>query len=307
MMLYNRVLVTGANGLVGQEVVMRLSARPDMDVLATARDPEPRFSFSAGGYAPLDVLDFEAVRRMMQDYMPDAVVHLAAMTNVDACETDRSACWKMNVDATQHLADLCKLHGARMVHVSTDFIYSGLHPMYSEQARPDPVNYYGKSKLAAENAVRTTGSDRWAILRPALIFGSGTPNGRSNIVLWVLKNLQEGKRIRVVTDQWRTPTYAPDLAHGIERVIRYQKSGIYNMSGSDYLSIYDFALLIAHVFGLDASLIEPTDGSAFQQPAARPAKTGLIILKAETELGYKPLPLADALRQMGAHLGIPVY
>lgn len=305
-MLMGRVLITGANGLVGQELVRRMADVPDYDVLATGRDAVPRIDVRSGGYVGLDVTDAEAVRRLFLDFTPDVVVNLAAMTNVDACETDRPACWKANATAVETLADMCLRTGSRLVQVSTDFVFDGTAPLYRETARPNPVNFYAKSKFAGENAARGAGIDRWAVVRPALIFGTRTPSGRGNVVLWVLEKLSKGEKIRVVTDQWRTPTYAPDLAAGLERLVRFDKSGIYHMTGREYLSVYDFALLIARVFDLDASLIEPVTSDTLTAPAARPPRTGLLILKAESELGYRPRPLEDALRHLGHTLGIPV-
>lgn len=305
-MLYRRVLITGANGLLGQELVARMSRFPEYDVLATGRDAEPRFGGSSCGYTALDITQPDEVRRLFQDFAPDTVVNCAAMTQVDACEEGREACWKVNVDAVEYLARQCHNIGARLVQVSTDFVFDGEDGPYREEVSPAPVNFYGKSKLAAENATRGAGLDRWAIARTVLVFGTGEALPRSNIVLWVLDKLSKGEPIHVVTDQWRTPTYAPDLAAGIERIVRFGKSGTFHLSGREYLSVYDFALLIAEVFDLDASLIHPTDGSRFQQIAARPPRTGFIILKAETELGYKPRSLADALLHLGTRLGLPI-
>src|SRR5690606_28242711 len=150
-----------------------------------------------------------------------------------------------------------------------------------------PVNFYAKSKLAAENTVRGSGVENWAIARTVLVYGTGENLNRRNIALWVIDSLSNGKEISVVTDQWRTPTYAPDLANGIERIVRYEKKGIDHQSGREILSIYDFACTIAEVFDLDATLSKPTDGTRFTQTAARPPRTGFILLKAETELGFK--------------------
>lgn len=305
-MLYKRVLITGANGLLGQELVAQMSEQPQYDVLATGRDAAPRFEGASCGYAPLDITDYEGVRRLFQDFTPDVVVNCAALTQVDLCETERDACWKINADAVEHLAKQCHTTGARLLQVSTDFIFDGEAGPYREGDRPHPVNFYGKSKLAAENAVRGAGLDRWAVARTVLVYGAGKDLGRSNIVLWIIDQLSKGEPIHVVTDQWRTPTYAPDLAAGIERIVRFDKSGVYHLSGRELLSIYDFARTVAAVYDLDASLIHPTDGSRFQQPAARPPRTGFIILKAETELGYRPRSLRHALRHLGTRLGLPV-
>lgn len=305
-MLYRRVLITGANGLLGQELVYQMSERPEYDVLATGRDPEPRTVGTSSGYVPLDITETDDVQHAFEDFAPDVVINCAAMTQVDRCEEERETCWEVNVDAVEHLARQCYLHGARLVQLSTDFVFDGEEGPYREDARPDPVNYYGKSKQAAENITRDAGINNWAIARTVLVYGTGRDLPRSNIALWVIDQLTSGEEIHVVTDQYRSPTYVCDLADGIERLVRFDKRGIYHLSGREVMSVYDFAQTIAQVFDLDASLIHPTDRTEFQQTAERPLKTGFIILKAETELGYKPRSVEHALRHLGAALDLPV-
>ncbi len=305
-MLFKRVLITGANGLLGQELIAQMSRYPEYDLLATARGTTPLFPEGAGGFVPLDITDFAAVRRLFLDFTPDVVVNCAAMTQVDLCESERDACWKVNVEAVEHLAKCCLQHGSRLVQVSTDFVFDGADGPYRETDRPNPISFYGKSKWASENAARGAGMDRWAVARTILVYGTGRELSRSNIALWVLDKLSRGEPIDVVTDQWRTPTYVVDLAAGIEKIVRHNRSGIYHLSGRELLSIYDFAHCIAEVFDLDASLIRPTDGTRFRQTAARPPRTGFIILKAETELGYRPRPVREALRHLGHRLGLSV-
>ena len=304
-MLYKRVLVTGANGLLGQALVRLMSNYPEYDVLATGRDDAPRFAADSCGYTPLDITEPSDLHSTFQDFAPDVVVNCAAMTQVDRCEQEREACWRVNAQAVERLAQECRASDVRLVQVSTDFVFNGDDGPYREDARPDPVNYYGKSKLAAENAVREAGLDRWTIARTVLVYGTAEQMKRSNIVLWVLKELSAGNTIDVVTDQWRTPTYVADLAGGIERIVRYDKSGLYHLSGRELLSVYDFAHQVAKAFDLDRSLIHPTDSTEFKQPAPRPPRTGFIILKAETELGYKPRPLPQALDHLKTRLDWP--
>jgi dTDP-4-dehydrorhamnose reductase len=304
--LFSRVLITGANGLLGQALVEHMSTWPEYDVLATARDDEPRYREASCGYVPLDIARPGDVKRVFSDFTPDVVINCAAMTQVDDCETQRDRCWQVNVDAVETLAKHCLAGGARLIQVSTDFVFDGEDGPYREDDRPEPVNFYGKSKLAAENAVRGAGLDQWAIARTVLVYGTAEGLSRSNIVLWIREKLARGERISVVTDQFRTPTYVQDLAAGIERVVRFGKTGVFHLSGREYLSVYDFARMVARTFDLDESLIDPTDGSAFTQPAARPPRTGFIILKAETELGYRPRSIPEALRHLGTRLGISV-
>ena len=163
-MLYERILVTGANGLLGTELVGLLGRFSEYDVLATGRGETSR-SAGSHGYMPLDITARRDVQHAVRDFQPTVVINCAAMTDVDRCETNREACWKVNVDAVETLAQQCKDTGARLIQLSTDFVFDGLDGPYREDARPNPVNFYGKSKQAAENAVRKAGFDKWAIVR----------------------------------------------------------------------------------------------------------------------------------------------
>jgi dTDP-4-dehydrorhamnose reductase len=274
----------------------------EYDILATGREDTPRFKGFSCGYTRLDVSQPDEIKRLFLDFAPDVVINCAAMTNVDACETEKEACWQANVTAVELLVRSCRSHGTRLIHVSTDFIFDGIDGPYNEQARPNPLSYYGKSKLAAENIVRTLPPSQWAIARTVLVFGSAQNLGRSNIVLWLMDQLRQGKQVNIITDQFRSPTYVHDLANGIESIIRYRKNGVYNLSGREYLSIYDFALKVAHALHFDPSLINPTDSQTFTQPAKRPPKTGFIILKAETELGFKPHSIEEAVLDLSKRL-----
>ena len=301
-MLYQRVLITGANGLLGQELVRLIGALPVYDVLATGRENSPQFSGGSCGYVPMDITDDRNVSAVFQDFSPDVVINCAAMTQVDDCEADRETCWQVNADAVDRLAKRCLAIGSRLIQVSTDFIFDGLEGPYRENDRPNPLSYYGRSKLAGENAARRAGMEQWVIARTVLVYGAGENLPRSNFVLWVIENLSRGQEIKVVTDQWRTPTYAPDLADGIERIIRFQKQGVFHLSGREMFSIYELAIEVAEAFELDKKLIIPVDSTLFTQPAIRPPKTGFLILKAETELGYKPHAIKEALKDLSLRL-----
>lgn len=303
-MLYHRVLITGANGLLGQALVARLTRFPEYDVLATARDERLHVPETSCGYTPLDITNADEVDALFEDFAPTVVVNCAAMTQVDACEKERAACWQTNATAVGTLAEACHRTGARLVQLSTDFVFDGTAGPYAEDARPAPVNFYGKTKLAGENAARKAGFGKWAVARTVLVYGTGEHLKRSNILLWLLEELQAGRRIQVVTDQIRTPTYVVDLAAGVEKIVRHEASGLFHLAGRELLSVYEFAQTVAEVYDLDAALIEPTDRTEFRQEAERPPVTGLITLKAETELGYRPRYLRPALRHLSARLPI---
>ena len=303
--LFQRILITGANGLLGQHLVHKLGQAPGNDVLATGLQAEPRYSGGSCGYNPLDITDAKQVRAVFEDFTPDVVVNAAAMTAVDTCESDRDACWKVNVDAVEIMARLCRAQGTRLIQMSTDFVFDGKSGPYTENDRPHPISYYGKSKLAAENHVRKSGLPNWAIARTVLVYGVAENLNRSNIVLWLLDKFARGETVRMVTDHIRTPTYVVDLADAVERLIRFRKNGVYNLSGGELMSVYEMARVTARVFGYSTDLVQPTDSHAFTQAAARPPRSGFIILKAQSELGWQPRMLVRGLNHLGVTLGLP--
>ncbi|MBT1709276.1 NAD(P)-dependent oxidoreductase [Fulvivirgaceae bacterium PWU5] len=296
-----KILVTGSNGLLGQKLTVLLQQMPGIALVATARGKSV-LPPTAGLFVSLDVTDGEAVERVLAAEKPDVVIHGAAMTQVDQCETERAQCWAANVTAVEHIVKACNRHAIHLVHVSTDFVFDGSHGPLDETETPRPVNYYGESKLAAEQYIQQHATSGWAILRTVLVYGITNDMSRSNIVLWVKNSVEQGKTIQVVNDQWRTPTLAEDLAQGCYLAAVKRAQGIYHISGKDFLSPYQIALATADYFQLDKSFIQPTDSTRFTQPAKRPAKTGFIIEKARRELGYEPHSFPEGIAVLAGQL-----
>ena len=293
-----KILVTGSNGLLGQKLTALLGHHPRHTLVRTSRTPQEN---APGEWEPMDITDFGSVKSVIQSVSPDVVIHAAAMTMVDDCEQQREACWKANVEGTRNVLDACSAIGAHVIHVSTDFIFDGTHGPLSEEAEPGPVNFYGESKLEAERLVRQY-SGNWAILRTVLVYGITPDRSRSNIVLWVKNSLEAGKPIRVVDDQWRTPTLAEDLAQGCLLAAEHHATGVYHVSGPDLLTPYGMAMQTAEFFGLDRSLITRTDSTQFTQPARRPLRTGFIIDKARKDWGYAPRTFREGIAVIQAQL-----
>ncbi len=296
-----KVLVTGSNGLLGQKLVQMLVGEPDYILIATARGKNRLPNNKGFIYMPLDVTNKEEVYQLVEDLKPDFVIHTAAMTNVDQCESDRDECWQLNVRSVEYLVEACRVNKAFFIHLSTDFIFDGLDGPYNEEAQASPVSFYGDSKLAAERTVFKSTID-WAIVRTVLVYGIAHDMSRSNIILWVKKSLEEGKNITVVDDQWRTPTLAEDLAIGCILIMKNKATGVYNISGKDMLTPYQMALKTADFFELDKKLIAKGDSSTFTQPAKRPPRTGFIIDKAIKNLGYAPHSFDDGIKEIAKQL-----
>lgn len=293
-----RILITGSNGLLGQKLAELLLPNPEVEVLATSRGENKLAAlYPTLAFRSMDVTRPEQVEQVVSEFQPTHIIHTAAMTNVDQCESDRDGATLLNRDAVQYLVSACEKYNAHLTHVSTDFIFDGENGPYDEEAAANPVNFYGETKLMAEEVVKQA-KCKWAILRTVLVYGVAHDYGRSNIVLWVRDSLRAGKVIKVVTDQFRTPTLAEDLAMGCWLAADKDAEGIYNISGSEMLTPYDMAMQVADFFTLDISLIDKADANTFSQPAKRPARTGFIIRKAETELGYRPRTFAEGIRMV---------
>ena len=303
-MANKKILITGANGLLGQKLIDLYLTKPDKTLIATAKGDcryPHRNNFI---YASLDITNQQEVEEVINRFQPDCVINTAAMTNVDVCETEKEACDALNVEAVKYLADACKKVNAHFIHISTDFIFDGENGPYSEEAEALPLSYYGWSKLKGEDMVKTH-ANSWAILRTVLVYGVVHDMSRSNIVLWAKGALEKGQTINVVDDQFRTPTLAEDLAMGCFLAEDQQAQGIYNISGKDFMNIFELVNAIANYYELDASLIKRSSSTNLNQPAKRPPITGFKLDKAMRELNYQPHSFSEGLeivkQQLAGH------
>lgn len=290
-----KILITGSNGLTGQKLVDALRNDPDVELIATSiggdRSPDPLGPL----YRSMDITSAVEVDRVFDEVRPDAVVHTAALTNVDACTLDPEACRVRNVTATEHLVRAAERVGCHFIHLSTDFVFDGADGPYREEDTPAPLSVYGQSKLDSERVVMEGGLARWAIARTIIVYGVTADMSRSNVVLWAKKALENGQPIRVVDDQWRMPTLAEDLADGCIRIAKRGATGIYHLSGPEGMSILELVYRVGAFFGLDTSVVTPVKSDSLGQPAMRPPRTGFIIDKARRDLGYAPHSLEEGL------------
>ncbi|SNS49656.1 dTDP-4-dehydrorhamnose reductase [Ekhidna lutea] len=295
-----KVLITGANGLLGQKLVQLYEEDQDVEVIATGRG-ENRNLAGTYSYEQMDITSQEEVMQVIKKHTPDVVINTAAMTHVDQCELNPDDCWKLNVDAVNHLIEACEKTDSFLIHLSTDFIFDGEDGPYIEEDLPNPLSKYAESKLESEKLLKASGI-RHAIARTMLVYGIVHDMSRSNIILWVKESLEQKKLIKVVNDQWRTPTLAEDLAKGCALIAKNKAEGVFHISGKDLLTPYDMAVATAEFFNLDKSLIEKVDASIFTQPAKRPPKTGFILDKARKELGYEPVTFTEGLAILKSQL-----
>lgn len=291
-----KILITGANGFLGYYLVEQL-LRKNFSVTATGKG-ECRLPFTHDRnfqWLPMDFTDPFSIHDVFDNIRPDVVIHAGAMSKPDECEANQMLAYLVNVEGTVQLlinsADLKSF----FVFLSTDFVFDGEKGMYDEDDTPNPVNYYGRTKFEAEEAVKEY-EFNWAIARTVLVYGKNR-SGHSNILKIVKEKLEKGEDYSVVDDQLRTPTYVEDLAKGIVSIIERKATGIFHLSGKDILTPYQMAIKTAEHLRLDSSVIKKVTAASFSQPAKRPPKTGFIIDKARKELGYEPLSFEEGLKK----------
>lgn len=282
-----KIFVTGSNGLLGQKITDLSINNPDIELIASSKGPNRHPQKSGYIYEDLDILDPVRLAELIEKHKPDSIINTAAMTNVDACESDRELCYALNVEAVKSLVSICGRLNIQLIHLSTDFIFDGESGPYVEEDKPNPLSYYGQTKLEAENILQQS-SCRWVILRTIIVYGIVSDMSRSNIVLWAKAALEKGDPINVVYDQWRMPTLAEDLAECCILASLKDAQGIFNASGKDFMSIIELVERVADFWKLDKSLIKPISSDSLNQAARRPKRTGFILDKTIRELNYNP-------------------
>jgi dTDP-4-dehydrorhamnose reductase len=295
--IVKRVLITGGTGLLG--VAIQRSVPKDIQGFSVYF---PERSLPVPLPFPVlvaDVSDRMKMQSVFEWAKPDVVIHAAAIGSVDFAERNREQTRKINVDSTEIVVELCQIFKSRLIYISSNAVFDGRTPFYSETAPVNPINYYGQLKVEAENLVQKSGIP-WAIVRPILMYGWPYPGERDNPVVWWVNSLKNSKPIKVVDNVLSKPLPAWSGAEVIWAIIQQNRIGIYHAAGRDHLSLYQFALLTAEVFGLDASLITPVPDAYFPEIAPRPQDTSFDTTKMETELGVKTVAARDGLLKMQA-------
>ena len=286
-----KLLITGASGLYGSKLA-QLALAKGIEVYSS--DIQSLTVY--GNFVKLDVSAKEQVEEAFRNIKPDVVVHAASLTDVDKCEMNKPLAWKVNVEGTKNIVEAAKNTGSFLIYISTDYVFSGEKGCYKETDKPDPINYYGVTKLKAEEIVQTQAE--YFIARPSVIYGSTPAAGKVNFALWLIEILRRGEHVKIVTDQWNTPTLNTNLAEMTLEVVERRLTGIYHLGGATRVSRFEFAQQIAEVFGLEKGLIDKVKSSQFSWPAKRPMDSSLDTTKAQTTLKNKPLAMPEALARL---------
>ena len=237
------------------------------------------------------------IEKAFQKAQPEIVIHSAAMTNVDRCEENQTQATIININGTRNIVKEAKKYGAFILYVSTDYVFSGEKGGYIESDEPGPINHYGVTKLEGERILASSNTE-YCIVRPSVIYGSRPAAGKENFALWVINNLRNGESIKIINDNWVSPTLNTNLAEMILEIVERRLTGIYHLSGATPINRYDFTKQIAKTFELDESLIIPVTSEAMNWKAKRPRNSTLNVEKASATLSSKPMEIQAALNRL---------
>jgi len=297
-----KLLTVGGSGLLGYKVAELVVGEFESFATYNFRP----MKLEGCSFFKLNKTDRGDTLALIKRIKPDVVIDTAALHNVDYCETHRDEAWKVNVEGTRNVADACRETGAKMIFVSTDYVFDGKKGFYNEEDVPNPLHYYAKTKLEGENVVKEADID-YAIARPSVIYGWNpselaglqSSSGKSiNFVIWTLNKLNKGEEVKIVTDQYSSPTLADNLAEALLVLSKSERRGLYHTAGKTCINRFDFAKKIAEIFDLDGSLIKPVTSDAFKQVAERPKRCCLDVSKAERELKVRFLTVEEGLTKM---------
>ena len=289
-----KILITGSNGLLGQKLLHKLRQDSSVQLIATSKGKNRVSEKNGYTYFDLDITNNDAVAKLIASEKPQVVINTAAMTNVDLCEAEKDNCDALNVSAVQFLADACEKIEAHLIHISTDFIFDGEDGPYKEDDEPNPLSYYGLSKLKSEHLLQAH-SVKWTILRTIIVFGVGENLSKGNIVLWAKGALEKGEPLNIIDDQFRAPTLADDLADACVLAANKKAFGVFNASGKDIMSIYEIVERIAKHYGNTTENLNKISTATLNQTAGRPPKTGFVLDKSRQVLGYNPHSFEECL------------
>lgn len=293
-----KLLITGASGLYGSKLA-KLALDSGIEVYSS--DIQGLSIY--GNFVKLDIVGKAQVDEAFHTIKPDVVVHAASLTDVDKCEMNKEIAWRVNVEGTKNIVEASQKAGSFLIYISTDYVFSGEKGCYVESDSPEPINYYGLTKLEAETVVMQSMPEAdFFIGRPSVIYGSTPAAGKVNFALWLIEALRKGDRVKIITDQWNTPTLNTNLAEMTLEVIERRLTGVYHTCGATRVSRFEFAIKIADVFDLDKSLIDKVTSAQFILPAKRPMDSSLDTSLAQRNLNCKPLPLDKALERLKEEL-----
>jgi len=285
-----KLLITGASGLLGSRLA-ELAIRENHEVYSAYSQHQPAY----GTPIQLDISDKNHVEKAFKKIEPEVVVHTAALTDVDKCELEKELAWKINVEGTNHIATASACMNSHLTYVSTDYVFDGEKGCYREEDQANPISHYGYTKLKGEEIIKEHAT-KWCITRPSVLYG--WLSHKQNFATWLINNLNQKKEVKILKDQYISPTLNTNLAEMLLEIAERNMTGTLHTAGATRVSRHEFALKLAEVFNLNIDLVKPAKMNEMPWRARRPRDSSLNVSKALTLLNQKPLKLEQALKLM---------
>lgn len=282
-----KILVTGSSGLVGRQITKDLVEK-NFDVYSCYNLEKPE----SGIITHLELSKNEKIIEILHTIKPDVVIHLAAITDVELCEKQKELAVLINTKSTEILAQESKKQNSFFVYISTDYVFDGKKGMKNEKDKPNPLNFYGKSKFEGEIVINNLSLPH-AIVRTSTPFGIHPK--KKSFPLWIIENLESQKEIPVLIDQYTSPTHIQNLSEMIIEVATKEIPGLIHLAGATRISRYEFAKIIANKLNLNEDLLKSSKMDEMQWIAQRPMDSSLDISKATAILDNKPQKIEHSL------------
>jgi dTDP-4-dehydrorhamnose reductase len=290
------IFITGGTGLLGHYLVKSAPKKYNVSCSFFPANKRDSINYNCSKYH-LDIRDRDVVLKTIKKNKPACVIHTASITSVDYVEKNREEAMINNLGGTNNIIEACQEVNARMIYTSSNAVFDGENPPYSENDSVNPLNYYGQIKVKGEEALRNSGL-KYAIVRPILMYGWNLKVERKNPVTWLIDLLKTGKDVNIVDDIICNPLLAQDCADVIWKIVTLNREGVFHIGGEDEMSRYEFACITAEVFGLDRNVIRPVRNSFFTGIAPRPKNTTYCTDKIKKELQMFPMGVREGLRAM---------
>lgn len=271
-----RIFITGGGGLLGSRL-SQIALEQGHEVFSGHNNNLPE----NGIPVKFNLAAESSINKAVSQAQPEVIFHTAALTDVDKCETERNLACQINVRGTKLMAEAAKKSGAFLIYISTDYVFDGSRGMYREEDAVNPISHYGYTKLLGEKYAN-------CVARPCVIYGSRPASGKVNFALWIIDKLRKGEKIKIVTDQYISPTLNTNLAGMLLEAGEKRLEGIYHLAGAERISRYDYACRLADIFGLDKSLIAPSKMAEIGWKAKRPMDSSMDVSKAVHLFKEKP-------------------
>lgn len=286
-----KILITGGTGLLGNGLLM--TSPLNSKIYASYKNQfDNQNKISDLNFMRLNIEDKDELEKLFVKIKPDVVIHSASLSNLDYCEVNKKEAFRVNVSGTENVIRECRKFNSLLVFISSNAVFNGLNPPYSEDDKVNPINYYGETKVLCENLIKKSNLD-FVIIRPALIYGWS--KRRTSPVTFVLERLRNNQKIRMSNDTYTNPVLNIQVAQSIWNALKLNKKGIFHIAGGDRVNRFEFSLQIAEVFNFDKNLIESIKSEILKESAKRMFDTTLSTKKMEKELLIKPLGIKEGL------------